>query len=94
MVPDSSQKTVPESGSHALLILLANSRKRSISQSLERMEVLEVGNPDGPDGPDEFASSITFDEELIETGRRTFRERFIPQTLARITNPLAKGGED
>ncbi len=24
---------------------------------------------------------------------RTFRERFIPRTLALITNPLAKGGE-
>ena len=23
-----------------------------------------------------------------------FRERFIPRTLALITNPLAKGGED
>jgi hypothetical protein len=35
-----------------------------------------------------------FVKELIETGRRTFRERFILQTLALITNPLAKGGED
>jgi hypothetical protein len=33
-------------------------------------------------------------KERIETDRRTFRERFILQTLALITNPLAKGGED
>ncbi len=33
-------------------------------------------------------------KELIETGRRTFRERFILRTHALITNPLAKGGED
>lgn len=33
-------------------------------------------------------------KELVETGRRTFRERFTLQTLALITNPLAKGGED
>jgi hypothetical protein len=33
-------------------------------------------------------------EELIESGRRTYRERFILQTLASSTNPLAKGGDD
>jgi hypothetical protein len=33
-------------------------------------------------------------KELIEKGRRTFRERFILQPLALITDPLAKGGED
>jgi hypothetical protein len=33
-------------------------------------------------------------DNYIETGRRTFRERFILNTLALITNPLAKGGED
>jgi hypothetical protein len=31
-------------------------------------------------------------KELIEIGRRTFRERFIVQTLAFFTNPLTKGG--
>jgi hypothetical protein len=33
-------------------------------------------------------------KKLIETDRRTFRDRFILQTLALITDPLAKGGED
>jgi hypothetical protein len=33
-------------------------------------------------------------KELIETGRRTFPKRFTLETLALVTNPLAKGGKD